>query len=146
MLCFVLLGVLGCGTGPGAGASEASFKPKLVGSFSLADQGLWQAQLNWSEIPRYSDREFLEMTGTVLIHMADDALAEEIKNVTFTADMPQHGHGTGNILPTIQMENAATGTLRFANLLFTMTGSWRIRVTATVNGNTDAWTEIVEVQ
>lgn len=141
-----LLFASACGQQSASVGDVDKTEPALVGSFSLAEAGRWQAQLNWNQAPRYSDTEFLEMKGTVVIHKTDGSVPTSISDMTFRADMPQHGHGTGNILPTIAVKDAETGTLDFANLLFTMTGDWRIRVTATVDGEVDVWTETIEVQ
>jgi hypothetical protein len=115
-------------------------------SLQLADSSKWRAELKWSQEPRFSEDEFLEMTGVIFLRHADGRAPSSVTNVSFTADMPQHGHGTGNILPRVEPVANDPGRYVFKNLFFTMTGLWRIRVGATLDGSSDFWTTTVDVK
>jgi len=115
-------------------------------SLRLAESSKWRAELKWSQEPRFSDEELLEMTGVIFLRHADGRAPSSVINVTFTADMPQHGHGTGNILPRVEPVANDPGRYIFKNLFFTMTGLWRIRVGATLDGSSDVWSTTVDVQ
>jgi hypothetical protein len=115
-------------------------------SLQLADSHLWRAELKWSQAPRFSDEEFLEMTGAIFLRHEDGRVPSSVTNVSFTADMPQHGHGTGSILPRVEPTANDPGRYTFNNLFFTMTGLWRIRVWATLDGYSDVWTTTVDVK
>lgn len=125
----------------------ATGKPPIFDSrLQLAESGNWKADLTWDREPSFSDEEFMEMTGTVRIVTSNNVVPVSIADAVFTADMPQHGHGTGNIIPDIKVSDISRGELRFSNLYFTMTGSWRIKVKAIVDGKIDTWTTYVEVK
>ncbi len=136
MLSFL---VVGCGEGKGKPL------PGRKEGFQLADSSSWQAQLIWDQAPRYSDEEFLEMRGVIVFRDPGGNLPSSIESVSLVADMPQHGHGTGNIQPILSQSSEDSSRFRFKNLYFTMTGSWRIKVAATVNGKLDTWYTTVEV-
>jgi hypothetical protein len=121
-------------------------RPLEGANFQLADAKLWRAGLSWSKEPAYSDEAFLEMTGSIYFRLENGAVPQQIKDVKLTADMPEHGHGTGNILPVVMPIAGQQGDWYFENLYFTMPGLWRIRVTATVDGQTDVWTTQVQVK
>lgn len=143
-----------CGENRGTPTPPSDKNPSADGSNGrtsptearLADGAKWKAQLIWDRSPAFSDEEFLEMTGTIDLWAADGTFPSSIVNVTLTADMPQHGHGTGNILPRVLPIPGEPGRFAFDNLFFTMTGSWRIRVAATVDGHHDVWTTTVDVK
>ncbi len=114
-------------------------------SMQLADAKYWRAQLAWDQEPRYDD-ETSEMTGVVFIRTLDGTIPAAITGMKFTADMPQHGHGTGNVLPQLIPLPDKFGTYRFSNLFFTMNGLWRIQVSGFVDGSYDVWTTVVDVK
>jgi hypothetical protein len=105
----------------------------------------WRAGLEWSRKPQFSDEVFLEMTGKVYFRLKNGQIPQDIKDVKFSADMPEHNHGTGNILPVIQPSSNGAGEYQFKNLFFTMAGQWRIRVSGQVDGQRDVWTLFVQV-
>ena len=112
----------------------------------LAENSRWRAGLAWNQSPTFSDEQFIEMTGIIDILTADGKVPATVENVSLTADMPQHGHGTGNLLPRVRPLAGEPGRFVFENLFFSMTGSWRIRVLATVDGNQDVWSTTVDVK
>lgn len=127
-------------------SSDASAPRSDGGSMRLADASQWRAELTWNQDLVFSDEEFRDMTGFIYVRGMDGELPESVTSIRFTADMPQHGHGTGNILPRVKSAGGEPGKFQFENLFFTMTGRWRVRVSATVNGRADTWTTYVDVR
>jgi hypothetical protein len=156
--CFLVVMLLavttGCGKNHGTPRPQGEAPTSANGdrevgdgaSMQLADAQQWRAQLVWDNTPRYNDEEFVEMAGTVHIRGTDGKSPLEIVGIKITADMPQHGHGTGNILPQISPVAGTPGTFTFNNLFFTMQGLWRIQVSGSVDGRYDSWTTMVDVQ
>lgn len=120
--------------------------PSEGASMRLADGSNWRGELTWTMAPAFSDDAFLEMTGTVIIRALDGSIPSSVTGVSFTADMPQHGYGTGSKLPRVTSIDEASGAFKFDKLYFTMTGIWRVRVVATVDGKLDVWSTTVNVQ
>jgi hypothetical protein len=148
-----LLTLAGCGKNNGTPRpymqprSEADADRAVDGaSLQLADSQHWRAQVTWDSMPRYNDEVFVEMTGLVLLRNVEGNTPQDISGMKFTADMPQHGHGTGNILPQIEPVSGRPGAWAFRNLFFTMKGAWRIRVSGTIDGQFDVWTTMIDVQ
>lgn len=127
------------------GEQQSEPLPPVQQGLSLAEQAAWKAEITWSQKLRYSDDEFLEMRGHIDFRDESGNYPTSIESVALVADMPQHGHGTGNIQPITSPSTMESSRYRFENLYFTMTGSWRIRVMATVNGKPDVWATTVEV-
>jgi hypothetical protein len=127
------------------GQEKSEPLPAAQQGMQLATSALWKAELNWNQSLRYSDEEFMEMRGTIDFRDENGGFPTQIEAVSLVADMPQHGHGTGNIQPRAFPSTTDSARYRFENLYFTMTGSWRIRVMATVNGKADTWATTVEV-
>jgi hypothetical protein len=121
-------------------------RPLEGANFQLADAKSWRAGLSWNKELASSHEDFLEMTGHIYFRLENGGIPQQIKDVKLTADMPEHGHGTGNILPVVMPIAGQQGDWYFENLYFTMLGLWRIRVTATIDGQTDVWTTQVQVK
>ena len=111
-----------------------------------ADAKKWRAELRWAQTPRFSDEELLALTGVIFLRRDDGQTPKSAAKVELIADMPQHGHGTGNNLPSVHATEGDVGRLTFDNVIFTMQGSWRIRIMATLDGAEDVWTTWVEVK
>jgi len=106
----------------------------------------WRGELRWADSPRFSDEEILALTGAIFIRSRNGDVPRSVTKVELVADMPQHGHGTGNNLPVVRTTEGDNGRFTFENLIFTMQGEWRIRVMATVDGVDDIWTTWVNVR
>lgn len=149
-----LCSVFGCGKNNGtptprqndAVADGLMLAPQDGAALQPSDLRRWHAEVRWAESPRFSDEEILAMTGVIFIRTVDGHVPANLKGVELIADMPQHGHGTGNNLPVVHATEGDAGRLTFDNLIFTMQGQWRIRVVATVNGREDVWTTWVDVR
>jgi hypothetical protein len=149
-----LFGVFGCGKNNGtptprqndAVADGLMLAPQDGAALQPSDLRRWRAEVRWAESPRFSDEEILPMTGVIFIRTVDGHVPANLTGVELIADMPQHGHGTGNNLPVVHATEGDAGRLTFDNLIFTMQGQWRIRVVATINGREDVWTTWVDVR
>lgn len=151
----VILSVV-CGCGKNHGTPAPKQKDPLGEGLMLAPQDgaalkpsdfhRWRSELRWTDTPRFSDEVILTMTGVIFIRSHDGSIPTNVTNVELIADMPQHGHGTGNNLPVVRVTDGDVGRLTFENLIFTMQGQWRIRVLATVDGREDVWTTWVDVR
>ena len=156
-LIFLLIfvgGFAGCGrntgTPPPVASNEISSDLMLApidGSrLQHSDLKRWRAEIRWAESPRYSDEEILSLGGVIFLRAPSGVVPQEVSKLEFVADMPQHGHGTGNNIPVVRATESDAGRWTFANVIFTMQGQWRIRVLATVDGQYDAWTTWVDVK
>lgn len=154
VVVFFLCSVFGCGKNNGtptprqndAVADGLMLAPQDGVALQPSDLRRWRAEVRWAESPRFSDEEILAMTGVIFIRTVDGHVPANLTGVELIADMPQHGHGTGNNLPVVYATEGDAGRLTFDNLIFTMQGQWRIRVVATVNGREDVWTTWVDVR
>ena len=90
--------------------------PKHQDGLQLAEKSGWQAELTWDQSPRFSDEEFMEMRGIILFADENGNLASSVEGVSLVADMPQHGHGTGNIQPIVSPFGEVPSKFRFENL------------------------------
>jgi hypothetical protein len=149
----VLLLATGCGKNNGTPMPDRKDPPSADAdrevdgaSMQLAASQHWRAEIRWNLSPAYNEEEFLEMTGVVYIRNVDGQVPESVSELKFTADMPQCGHGTGNILPEIVSVAGTPGAYAFRNLFFTMNGLWRIQVSGIVDGQFDVWTAMVDVR
>lgn len=138
-LMIFALGLTSCG------AQQSEPLPTAQHGLQLADQAGWKAEITWSQALRYSGDEYIEMRGFIDFRDENGGAPSTIDAVSLVADMPQHGHGTGNIKPKTSPSTMDFSRYKFENLYFTMTGSWRIRIMATVNGKADVWATTVEV-
>lgn len=120
--------------------------PTDESDLQLSDAKKWRAELDWTEQPRFSDEEILDLTGLIFVRNVDGAKPENVAKIELIADMPQHGHGTGNNVPSVHATDSDPGRFTFDNVIFTMQGSWRIRIVATVDGREDVWTTWVDVR
>lgn len=139
VLLMILSGLSSCG------AEKSEPLPPVQQGLQLAESSSWKAEVAFSQRLRYSSDEFVEMRGTIDFRDENGGDPTSIESVSLVADMPQHGHGTGNIEPRTKPSMMDSSRYLFENLYFTMTGSWRIRVMATVNGKADVWSTTVEV-
>ncbi len=112
----------------------------------LSDAEKWRAELDWTEQPRFSDEEILDLTGLIFVRNVDGGKPTNVSKIELIADMPQHGHGTGNNVPAVHATDSDPGRFTFEKVIFTMQGSWRIRIIATVDGREDVWTTWVDVR
>ncbi len=112
----------------------------------LSDAKKWRAELDWTEQPRFSDEEILDLTGLIFVRNVDGGKPTNVSKIELIADMPQHGHGTGNNVPSVHATDSDPSRFTFENVIFTMQGSWRIRILATVDGREDVWTTWVDVR
>ncbi len=120
--------------------------PADEADLQLSDAKKWRAELDWTEQPRFSDEEILDLTGLIFVRKVDGSKPANVSKIELIADMPQHGHGTGNNLPVVHTTDGDQGRFTFENVIFTMQGSWRIRIVATVDGHEDVWTTWVDVR
>jgi hypothetical protein len=149
-----LCGVFGCGKNNGTPTPQQNdsvtdglmLAPQDGAALQPSDLRRWRAEVRWAESPRFSDEEILAMTGVIFIRTVDGHVPANLTGVELIADMPQHGHGTGNNLPVENATEGDAGRLTFDNLIFTMQGQWRIRVVAKVDGREDTWTTWVDVR
>lgn len=150
----LLVAVTGCGRNNGTPRpsdavlvdDELLLAPRDGASLQVSDARHWRAELRWAETPRFSDEEILALTGVIFIRDQDGRTPASVTNVELIADMPQHGHGTGNNLPVVRATEGDLGRFTFENVIFTMQGEWRIRIMANVNGHGDVWTTWVHVE
>lgn len=150
----LLMGVLllACGKNKGTPQPDKTPDPsgdgRRVSKFAdatIAENADWRVDLRWNQPPKFSDEELLEITGTVDFYLADGSRPKKVENVSFEADMPEMAHGTGNNKPTMTPVKQEPGYWEFGNLIFTMTGLWRIRVSATLDGKPGIWSTNVDV-
>jgi hypothetical protein len=150
----IFFGVLSCGKNNGTPTPQQNesvtdglmLAPRDGALLQPSDLLRWRSEVRWAESPRFSDEQILAMTGVVFIRAVDGSVPLNVTNVELIADMPQHGHGTGNNLPVVRPTAGDMGRLTFDNLIFTMQGQWRIRILATVDGRKDVWTTWVDVR
>jgi hypothetical protein len=129
----------------GCGSKDGEPLPPTKTTMDFSDGRGWQAALKWGQTLRFSDDEFLEMFGTIDFRDKDGQIPKSLEAVSLRADMPQHGHGTGNNVPEVGPVSDVAARYWVKNLYFTMTGSWRIQITATINGVVDVWSSTVDV-
>lgn len=154
LMAIILFGIVGCGKNNGTPtprqkddvAEGLMLAPQDGATLQPSDLLRWRSELRWADTPRFSDEEILAMKGVIFIRSRNGSIPTEVINVELIADMPQHGHGTGNNLPVVRVTDGDVGRLTFENLIFTMQGQWRIRVLAKVDGREDVWTTWVEVR
>ena len=154
VIVLVLFGIFACGKNNGTPDPKQSdsvgdglmLAPQDGTALQHSDLSRWRAEVRWAEPPRFSDEEILAMTGVIFIRAHDGSIPTDLANVELIADMPQHGHGTGNNLPVVRATAGDAGRLTFDNLIFTMQGQWRIRLLAKVDGREDVWTTWVDVR
>lgn len=150
----LLCGGIGCGKNSGTplpvDANQVSgdlmLAPTDGSKLKLSDERQWRAEIRWAESPRFSEEEILALSGVVFLRANSGQIPSEVSGVEFIADMPQHGHGTGNNIPFVRATDSDQGRWTFGNVVFTMQGQWRIRVVATVNGQRDTWTTWIDVK
>lgn len=150
----LLGGVISCGRNNGTPSpvdsneisSDLMLAPTDGSKLKLSDGKQWRAEMRWAESPRFSDEEILALSGVFFLRANSGQIPSEVSSVEFIADMPQHGHGTGNNIPFVRATDSDQGRWTFGNVIFTMQGQWRIRVIASVNGQRDTWTTWVDVK
>lgn len=153
MMTLVLVGV-SCGRNNGtptptttqAVTEELLLAPSEGAKLQPSDLLRWRGELRWADTPRFSDEEILALTGAIFIRSLKGNIPATATDVELVADMPQHGHGTGNNLPVVRATVGDSGRFTFENLIFTMQGEWRLRIMATVDGVDDVWTTWVNVR
>lgn len=131
----------GAGTRPNGDARGQ----KTGENMQLADGAFWRGDISWARTPEYGEDDIV-MSGGIFIRGKDGAIPKTVSDIKLIADMPFHGHGTGRNQPVVTPSSDGVGDYNFDKLIFTMVGPWRIRVTATVDGQADIWTTTVDVK
>ena len=132
----------GAGTPPNGDARNS----KAGETMQLADSAFWRADISWARTPEYGQDVDVVMSGGIFVRGKDGAIPKTVSDMKLTADMPGMGHGTGRNQPVVAPSVDGIGDYNFDKLIFTMQGAWRIRVTATVDGQADVWTTTVDVK
>ena len=150
-ICSAVMQSCGYNSGAPAPSTQTSrngdvTRSVVMPALSLAAASQWQAVLTWSREPIYLEKELTDVGGRIFIRTVSGDVPSAITDIRLRADMPEHGHGTGRFLPKLMADPGEAGALNFGNLYFNMTGLWRLRISATVDGRADVWITTVDVK
>lgn len=108
--------------------------------FAAADghgsqNGKWQARLEWTQGPTAQE----DGESIAYLTLADDTFfaPTTISDFRIKPWMKIHGHGTGNLVPTISPAKDNPSKFLVSGIYFLMSGRWELQINATVNGNPD---------
>ncbi len=116
--------------------------------FAAADahgsqNGKWQVRLEWKQGPTAKD----DGESITYITFADATFfaPKTLSDFTIKPWMKIHGHGTGNLVPTISPVKDNPSKFLVSGIYFLMSGRWELQIHATVNGIPDYLEVNVEV-
>lgn len=134
MLLTLAMTLAACGANDHVSA-DGVMRPKAeaLSPFIASKNNLFKARLEWvSGLPRPHKLN----AGRVQFFDMEQQVAQRVDAVTAMTSMPAHSHPA---VP-VQFNQVASGPANvwnFSGLDPMMGGDWQLRVTATVNGNTD---------
>ena len=145
--------IQGCGTNNGTQMPESrasrssNVSAPVNGSLLVfASNNSWRGDLIFDQTPNFNQNELVEYSGDIYLRTASGDVPLRVTQLVLRADLPELGQGTGRVWPEVLEDSSDAGHFSFKNLFLSMTGMWRLRVSATVDGRPDVWNRMVDVK
>ena len=109
----------------------------------MSQNAHWQVRLEWKQGPTANN----DGESLAYITFADATFfaPNSISDIRLKPWMRIHGHGTGNLVPTIIPVIDNPTKFLVSEIYFLMSGPWELQINATINGNPDYIEVNVEV-